>query len=432
MSSGQGVAQAREPRPFQASVDKATEWCPLIPEIFGAEYSVQVATTLEALEALRPIWKKWAHSLDSDIDYFIYNLTHDSSHPRPYVITVFSEGIAQAMLLGQVRKRQVFTIVSSVRVPGPHAKVLEIKKGGRIGRPSQAIDKLLAQELLKATRSGEVDSVCFERLPLESELFRQIQHLPSFRVKERVPHVFCYSVLSLNAPGKKQTRVFTGKARREIRRKTRIVDRAFPGQMRLKCFSRLTDLDEGLRDAMRVASTTWQNYMGLGLTDTARTRAAFRFAANQGWLRIFVLYLKGTPCAFLVGQLYNNTFYCQYAGYNPNFTQFSVGSLLTARAFEHLAAAGVHHVDLGEGGQEHNRRLGCQMAEEGTVHVYSPTLRGAWLNLFFSTTHIARRGGRRMRSVLKLDRLRRFWGHSLTRVRAISRPSRARFGRPAA
>jgi CelD/BcsL family acetyltransferase involved in cellulose biosynthesis len=63
--------------------------------------------------------------------------------------------------------------------------------------------------------------------------------------------------------------------------------------------------------------------------------------------------------------------------------QFSVGSLLTARVFEELAAAGVQRVDLGEGGQEHNRRLGCQMGDEGTVHVYSPTLRGVWLSLFF-------------------------------------------------
>src|SRR4029077_11981162 len=104
MSPGQGVAQAQEPRPFQASVDEATEWCPLPPESVLEEYSVQIGTTLEALEALRPVWTKWAHSLDSDIDYFIYNLIHDSSHPRPYVIAVFSEGIAQAMLLGQVRK----------------------------------------------------------------------------------------------------------------------------------------------------------------------------------------------------------------------------------------------------------------------------------------------------------------------------------------
>jgi hypothetical protein len=231
MTSAQGVAQAPEPRPFQASVDRATAWCPLPPEDARAAYSVQVAATLEEIEVLRRAWINWANSLDTDIDYFLYRLAHDSGSPRPFVIAVFQQGIAQAMLLGQVKKRQVFTIVSSVRVPGPQANVLEIKKGGRLGPPSPAVDKLLAQELLKATRSGAVDSVCFERLPLQSELFRQIQHLPSFVIRERVPHVFCYSVLSLNAPDRKRSPLFSGKTQREIRRKERIVERQFPNQM---------------------------------------------------------------------------------------------------------------------------------------------------------------------------------------------------------
>ncbi len=409
MSPAQAVAQVRETLPLQSSLDGHSDWCPLVPEVAAGRYSLQVATTLDAIEALRPTWRKWAHSLDTDIDYFLHNLTHDSGSLRPYVITAFNDGIAQAMLVGQVRKRRVSSVVSFVNIPGPRARVLEIKKGGRIGRPSPVIDKLLALELLKATGSGAVDSVCFERLPLHSELFRQIQQLPSFLVKERVPHVFCYSVLSLTAPERKRPRVFSGKTRREIRRKTRILERAFPDQVQLKCFSDASELDAGLCDAMRVAVTTWQYYLGLGLTDTAQTRETFRFLAKQGWLRIYVLYIKETPCAFLVGQLYNNTFYCQYAGYHPNFTRFSVGSLLTARAFEDLASAGVHRVDLGEGGQEHNRRLGCQMSEEGTVHVYSPTLRGLWLNLFFGTTQAVRKGGRRTRAAFQLGQLPKTW-----------------------
>jgi hypothetical protein len=160
---------------------------------------------------------------------------------------------------------------------------------------------------------------------------------------------------------------------------------------------------------MRVAITTWQYYLGLGLTDTTQTREAFRFSAKQDWLRIYILYIKETPCAFLIGQLYNNTFHCQYAGYHPNYSRFSAGSLLTARAFEDLAAAGVRRVDLGEGGQEHNRRLGCHMSEEATVHLYSPMLRGLWLNVFFGATHVVRAGGNRARARLRLNWAAKIW-----------------------
>ena len=413
MSPTQAVSQAREAADSQNSGASPSEWCPLAPERPVAGYSVQVATTLPAVEALRPIWRKWAHSLNTDIDYYLYNLTQDSSIVRPYVVTVYNDGAPQAMLIGQVRRRRASAIVSFVNFPGPTVHVLEIRKGGRIGRPSATIDKLLAEQLSKTVRGGEVDLLCFERLSLHSELYRKVRRLPGLFVKERVPHVFCYSVLSLTAPERKRPRVFSGKTRREVRRKTRILERAFPNQMELKCFSQLSELDAGMCDAMRIAVTTWQYYLGLGLTDTAQTRETFRFLARHGWLRIYVLYVQDAPCAFLVGQLYNNTFYCQHAGYHQEFGRFSVGSLLTALAFEDLAAAGVQRVDLGEGGQEHNRRLGCQMSEEGTVHVYCPTLRGIWLNLFFGATLMVRNGGRKTRSAFQLDWLAKRWSQFL-------------------
>jgi hypothetical protein len=272
-------------------------------------------------------------------------------------------------------------------------------------------------------KRGVADSICFERLPLKSALFHEIQQLPGLLVRERVQHLFCYSVLFLTAQERKLDRFFPGKIIREIRRRTRVAERTFPGQVSLKCFSKPGELDSGMCDAMQVAVTTWQYHLGPRLIDTPKMRETYRFFAEQGWLRIYVLYIKGAPCAFLTGQLYNDTFHCQFAGYDPYYTQFSVGSLLTARAFEELAAAGVRRVDLGEGGQEHNRHLGCQMAEEGTVHVYSPTLRGVWLNLFFGTAHVVRAGGRHTRSALRLGQLGRIWRRYLLSKQQSSQSS---------
>ncbi len=421
MRAAQDVSPGRETLAIPSFSEEASEIYSPAGETGVETCSVTVATDENAVEALRPLWNTWANSLDTDLDFFLHQLRQDSTALAPYVITVYSEGIARAMLVGKIRKQRASAIVSFVNIPGPTMRVLEIKKGGRMGQQSQAGDRTLAMELLKAATSGQVDSICLERLPLHSELFRQIQQLPGSFVKERVPHVFCYSELSLPDSGKDRPQVFSGKTLREMRRKTRIVDHAFPGQVTLKCFTQPGELDAGMRDAARIAVTTWQHSLGQGLTDTARTRETFRFFAEHGWLRIYVLYIKGVPCAFLTGQLYNKTFYCQYAGYHPDYARFSVGSVLTARAFEELGAAGVQCVDLGEGGQEHNRRIGCQMVEEGTVHVYSPTLRGAWLNLFFGTTQIVRKGGRRTRSALRLNRLGRVWRQYLLSRRQIHR-----------
>jgi len=262
---------------------------------------------------------------------------------------------------------------------------------------------------LEAHFISMVDALSFERLPLQSDLFRHIQQMPGFLLKKCVPHIFYYSVLALGAQGKNSPSVFTGKAQREVRRKTRILDNAFPGKVELKCFSQPAELGEGLRDALRVAGTTWQYHLGEGLAHAPQAQTNFHFFAQQGWLRIYILYIKGSPCAYLVGQLYNNSFYCQHAGYNPSFTNYSVGAVLTARAFEELAAVGVQQVDLGEGGQEHNRRLGCEKSEEGTVHIYSPTFRGVGLSMFYLTTRAIRKVGRGMEAALHLQWLSKIW-----------------------
>jgi len=409
MTPTQSIYQSVEIVDTQNLLEDGSNWCPIAQDMAPSSYSMRVFTTIEAIEALRPVWEMWAHSLDTDFDYFLHNLAHDASTLHPCVITVYNGSVPRAMLVGQVRMRRASAVVFFLNVPGPRERVLTINKGGRMGQPSSLIDELLASELLKIAKSGMVDALSFERLPLQSELFRHIQRMPGFLVKECVPHVFYYSVLTLNAQGKDCPSVLTGKAQREVRRKTRILDNAFPNKVHLKCFSQPEELNAGLRDALRVAGTTWQYHLGEGLAHAPQAQVNFQFFAQQGWLRIYILYIKESPCAYLVGQLYNHAFYCQHAGFNPNFTPYSVGSVLTARAFEDLAAMGVRQVDLGEGGQEHNRRLGCEKSEEGTVHIYSPTLRGVWLSLFFLSTRAIRKSGRRMQTTLHLHWLSRIW-----------------------
>jgi CelD/BcsL family acetyltransferase involved in cellulose biosynthesis len=371
--------------------------------------SVQVASSMQEIKDLRPAWRNWAHGLETDLEYFSHIVKNDSTIQRPHVITIWKDGICQAMLVGYVKKRKVSTVVSFVNIPGPNVHVLEIVRGGRIGRQSSAIDKLLAMKLLQAIRSGDVDLVCFQRLSLHSELLHEVQQLPGLLVRDRVPHIFYYSVLSLQARAGKQASLLPGKARREARRKTRILEREFPGKARVQCFSERREIEVGIRDALMVAATTWQYHVGQGFSDSSQTQANLRFCAKKKWLRIYVLYLEDAPCAFLIGQLFKNVFHCQYAGYHPDFARYSVGSVLTARALENLAEAGVEQVDLGEGGQEHNRRLGCQKREEGIVHLYSPTLRGIWLNMFFAATQTVRTSGRKTLSGLQLNRAVKLW-----------------------
>jgi hypothetical protein len=388
----------------------------------ASRVSVSAALTLQSVEKLRWIWKGWARNPETDFDYYVHRLKNDSTILSPCVLTAYEDGLPKAILIGQIRMRKLFATVSFVNIRGPEARVLEIENGGLIGEESDAIDRALAMHILRTAKSTGVDLVLFSRLPLQSELFRELQKPRGMLIKGRVPHIFRYSVLPLNSATGERAPAFSGKQVRETRRKRRLLQRAFPGKVRFKCFSCTSELDLGMREAKAVSLTTWQYYLGQVSLDQSQTETNLRFCASQGWLRIYVMYINNAPCAFLIGQLYSETFFCHHAGYDPTFAPFSAGSLLTAWAFEDLAASGVREVDLGEGRQEHNRRLGCRVQEEGTVHVYLPTLRGIRLNIFFALTQTVRTAGRKTITELRLNRLRRAWSEFLiSRWRARNR-----------
>ena len=92
-----------------SSVDGISESCRAPRETAAGGYSVRVATDIGAVETLRPLWKIWANSLDTDLDFYLHQLSQDSTALAPYVITVYSDGIARAMLVGQIRKQKIFS-----------------------------------------------------------------------------------------------------------------------------------------------------------------------------------------------------------------------------------------------------------------------------------------------------------------------------------
>jgi hypothetical protein len=402
-----------EEREFAAPArvyDSASSSAEMSPE--WATTSIQVATDREAVNALRPYWEPATNGLDTDIDYYLQNFKNDWTILRPYVISIFRGKDKPSMLLGYTRSRKATTRISMVRVSGPRARVLEIVPNGLLGPATPEITKLMVNQLAQ-TLQGEVDLLCFRRLALDGQLFSEVSQIPGLLVRVRIPHTFSYSTVTLaeskEVPAGKRFTLFSGKMRREARRKTSNLQKAFPGGVAFRSFSDSSELNAGLADMERVSTAAWQHSLGVGFTDILPSLEAYQAFARKGWLRIFVLYVSGQPCAYLLGQLHKGTFYCQRTGYHPNFARYSVGSVLTAMAFENLAAAGARQVNLGEGDQEHHRRLGCEKNEEGTVHVYAPTFRGIGLNLFFGITQALREAGRRAQEGLRLDRSNKRW-----------------------
>ncbi len=112
------------------------------------------------------------------------------------------------------------------------------------------------------------------------------------------------------------------------RRKKFLADAAAHGTVR--CFQSAAEVDEFLRDGIRISGKTWQKAEhGAGLAlDSAYERKIRHAAARNAFLG-YILYLDGEPAAFQYCLLFGATCMVEQIGYDPASTRrHHVGSIL--------------------------------------------------------------------------------------------------------
>ena len=111
-------------------------------------------------------------------------------------------------------------------------------------------------------------------------------------------------------------------------------------------------VDAFLETAAEISRKTYQfTRLGLGLRDLEAVKRQLRLAAERGWLRSYILTCGGIPCCFLVGYQYNGRFYYAEIGYDPAWSQFSVGKITILLALQDLLERDTPEtIEFGEGG----------------------------------------------------------------------------------
>jgi CelD/BcsL family acetyltransferase involved in cellulose biosynthesis len=136
------------------------------------------------------------------------------------------------------------------------------------------------------------------------------------------------------------------------------------------------------RDVEEVAKKTYQRGMGVGFQSNQEMREHFELQAGNGWLRAYVLYLESTPAAFWIGDVYQQTFYSHFMGYDPVFAKHSPGMYLIMQTVESFCAEGkVRQIDWGLGDAQYKDVLGTSEWMEASFYLFAPTVSGLTLNL---------------------------------------------------
>lgn len=123
---------------------------------------------------------------------------------------------------------------------------------------------------------------------------------------------------------------------------------------------------ESLADAIaHVSRKTYQSrLLDIGLDNTPEQVKKLIAAANGGWLRAYVLWMKNTPIAFRLGYCANGIYYSHHIGYDPSLRKLQLGTYLLMDALMDLFADGIVSVDFLSGDSEHKRRMSNKAYQE--------------------------------------------------------------------
>jgi CelD/BcsL family acetyltransferase involved in cellulose biosynthesis len=337
---------------------------------------VNVARTLEDVEALRPDWEALgSRALTSDLDFFLTYLRHAPGVVRPHVVHVDQNDV-RALLVGRVENQRLPAKLGYATVSNPRVRTLVVAYGGIFdgGDAARAPDLIAA--LWGSVSPGDVDLVRIRMLEIESALHAaatdRAPRLRLDRLGEPLLHWRSALPGSLDeflAPRKK-------KVRWQARRDAAQLREAYGDELTVRVFRSPGELDRLFEDTGAVHRTTYQAALGVGFSNDELHRRLTELTMERGWFRGYVLYLREQPVAFCHGNVYGTTFGLDATGFDPAHADSRPGGFLLMRLIEDLCAdPAVEAFDFGFGDATYKRQLGDETWLEQDVGVWAPRLR---------------------------------------------------------
>lgn len=203
------------------------------------------------------------------------------------------------------------------------------------------------------------------------------------------------------------------KTRKSVRYSLRKLEEGMSGHLALKCFSTPAQVGDFLDHAIPISEKTYQyRLLGMGLRDRNRCKAEFGDMAESGWWRGYILYCKDEPAAFIYGYLVGNTLYYWDIGYDPKWSQWSVGTVATLKLIETLIAAddGPDRLDFLYGYQDYKRRFSNRSWEEESIFLFPHSLSNFFIAHSLQATNMVSDTAGRVLNRYKLkSRVKRFF-----------------------
>jgi len=345
--------------------------------------TIRTLRSVVELEQVREAWSSWPGNRDSEMESYLRYLQSNGVTERPHVIVVERDRKPEAILVGRIDLGRISCRLGYRHLDLP-ARILCFVYGAFRGNLSNENSGLMVNSIMDSLKAGEANVAYMNYLREDSELFRLSIEKPGPLCRDYVrigqPH---FATRLPNSP-EEFYRGLSSSARWQAKSKEKKLTKDFAGDVKIRCFREVAELDSLILDVEQVAKTSYQRGLGVGFADSPAMRDGLRLKAERGWLRGYVLYLGGRPSAFWIGDVNDDTFGSDYLGYDVQLGKYSPGMYLTLKVIEGFcedSREGVRAVDFATGHAQYKEVLSNQQWRETCVHVFAPTLKGVSLNL---------------------------------------------------
>lgn len=395
---------------------EASQTKPDSPVADAGGLRLRVVRAVEELDSIRGPWERMQRHPNADFEF--YRAIHElrPSVLRPHVILLEDEaGRPRAMLVGRIEWSSLDCSVGYLKLWRPRVRMLTIVYGGVVGELTPPLAARLAGALLGALAAGEADVARVGGLDPASEFCRLLRRLPGALCRDRLAAPTPHWEITLPPTYDAYLARLKPKLRSELRR----VERKFENEVEgaaCRLFQREDEVAQLCADAEAVARLTYQRGIGAGFIDDAEHRRRLALAAARGWLRAWVIYAGGVPCAFEMGTLYQGTFFLDYTGYDPAWRRYEVGTLVFLKMIAELCRGGVATVDCGLGDAAYKHTFADRCHPELSVMIFAPKVRGVWINTARTATLGAARVGAATLKKLGIEnKIKKLWRGMLRR-----------------
>ena len=130
---------------------------------------------------------------------------------------------------------------------------------------------------------------------------------------------------------------FSSKTRSTLKRKIKKYEKYCDGSISWKVYKSAEEMPEFYKYARTVSKITYQEkLLDAGLPDSSKFLHEMELLAQKGHARGFILFHHSQPVSYLYCPVNEGILSYAFLGYDPNYMNFSVGTILQWFALEHL------------------------------------------------------------------------------------------------